>query len=185
MFITKEDLERFTIYGPERFVNATVNGTYESEMLFANDIKERLNILLMREKVDATVSIEEAQVQNKVIHPLIRISNPSHGDIGVLINKNIIIGLRLKDGRVTQLVLQQEMLRNEANGYENVAHMNYSTGDGCGCLGGIMNDNAAKRSQQAADSITYDPTELLVEEGWKKDVLHCLSQIGDDRLFEK
>lgn len=171
-----------------RFVDATVTPGFQGESVFANEIIRRLNILLKQEKVDAKTSLETALLDT-YRHPLIRVSNDAYGAIGLLVSKNIVSVLKLRDGRITATLkrFENEKARLKAESDYRDSKIGNSGGGLLGFASDMYNIDASSKAHSRAMDIGsnyhYDPTELLFEQAWEKDVIKCINMIGNDELF--
>ncbi len=174
-----------------RFVRATVSPGYNSEALFAEDIAKRLSQLFKEKRIDALISFDIGQC-GSAKHPLVRVSNRDYGAIGLLINKNIVTVIRLIEGTITTKMKEQQRTKQQ---YEAEAEWNrqksreaFASGGFIGVIAGFANEGASSKASKKAASVgstyDYDPSELVFEQAWERDVLKCIDLIGNDELFQ-
>ena len=106
-----------------RFEKVNVRDNPTSEQNFASALQNRLNKLLRQYNVSADVIMDIANSGEKT-HPLIRITNEKYGSIGLLVNRNIITVIRLRYGKVTELINKQEQLRQSSASNKSASKWN-------------------------------------------------------------
>ena len=180
--ITAQMLEEYRYFNI-RLEDVSDNMSQDDEMKLANQIVANLHNSLRERGLSTKVLPDWAQCGN-VVHPLIRlVSEKNYGSIGLLLSRSLVSVVCLSYGKNRNLMLKQEELRNKSQ-YLNqklTRWGNYTDGSGVGNVIGLANQQKdmkmVKDLSAAANSIQYDPTELLWEQEWENDVLSLIKQV--------
>lgn len=174
--VTNESLTQYMIDGPICFRMFKVEQGFENELNFATDFSKSLITRFSETNIEAQFSMDEA-LSGNVRHPLLRIHHEEYGDIGVMFNKNIVFIVRLSYGLVTKSMMEQSRLNNVANHYDQRQVSSFSNGGVGGFVGGIGNGVMAGNAKRAANKISYDPTEIVFEQDWERNVIECINNV--------
>lgn len=149
----------------------TVRSSSDENSL-AEKLKGILERTISKEQIDAHVYSSSCKTGN-MIHPLLRVSNPKYGKIGILINKNLVMILFLSGGATSNARAQKEEYERAANAnLEQSINGNYE--GCCGCLEQIGNFSRMHTYEKEAKKIEYDPTEERFEAAWQQEVIECI-----------
>ncbi|MCR5205374.1 MAG: hypothetical protein K6E47_09975 [Lachnospiraceae bacterium] len=182
--VTSQFLDENTLFR-FRLTDISDNMNQEEERELANHYVYAFQDVFNERGLATQVQGDWAQCGN-TIHPLLRFNSlKNYGSIGLLINRSLLAVLFLSFGQAYQLKIRKEELSNSAQHLNEklTSWGNYSSGYGMDNVFGLVSQTKdmkrAKQYAAEAESIQYDPTELMWEEEWVRDISSVIKDMFD------
>lgn len=180
--ITSQMLEDYTLF-KIRLTDVSTSTSSDEEVRMARAyvgiFQDELN-----EKGLSTQVVEDRASCGNVVHPLLRLNSlKEHGSIGLLFNKSLLIIVMLEFGKTTNLKMEKERLSSQSEYlHQKLCNWgNYSSGVGLDNIFGLRaqsrDSNTVKNIDAALQRIQYDPTDLMWDEEWERDITDLIKEV--------